>query len=199
MAGGGIGMIAQYLTNGEQSCLLPRKNLRVAMDLAEAEEALLLMKGTFDRRSIPFWLLCGTLLGAVRDGRFIDGDKDIDLGLYAGDLDRICPALAELRDIGFTIVRVLEDDSLVQVLWKTVYADLCLWRKADDGTWWCNDYFEPDDYFSKLRSIVFLGGNFRIPARAEEYLAERYRGKRWKRPDPSYKHAKFLHRKRRDP
>ncbi|NQU79391.1 LicD family protein [Candidatus Woesearchaeota archaeon] len=50
------------------------------MDMKEAEKLLKTVKFVFDRLKIPFWLRCGTLLAAVRDGKFIPWDDDIDLG-----------------------------------------------------------------------------------------------------------------------
>ncbi len=41
------------------------------------------VKNVLDSCSIPFWLEDGTLLGAVRDGRMIPWDRDIDLGAFA--------------------------------------------------------------------------------------------------------------------
>lgn len=40
------------------------------------------IKKVLDASSIPFWLEDGTLLGAVRDGRMIPWDHDIDLGSF---------------------------------------------------------------------------------------------------------------------
>ncbi len=40
------------------------------------------VKEVLDEKSIPFWLEDGTLLGAVRDGRMIPWDHDMDLGSF---------------------------------------------------------------------------------------------------------------------
>ena len=40
------------------------------------------IKEVLDKNSIPFWLEDGTMLGAVRDGRMIPWDHDIDLGSF---------------------------------------------------------------------------------------------------------------------
>ncbi len=40
------------------------------------------VKSVLDEKSIPFWLEDGTLLGAVRDGRMIPWDHDMDLGSF---------------------------------------------------------------------------------------------------------------------
>jgi hypothetical protein len=48
--------------------------------------ALLSVKGVFDRCGVPFFLACGTALGARREGRFIAHDGDIDVGVMYSDL-----------------------------------------------------------------------------------------------------------------
>lgn len=59
----------------------------VAKQLA-FQEALLSMKDVLDRQGIPFFLACGTALGARRNGCFIPYDEDIDLGIFYAELSR---------------------------------------------------------------------------------------------------------------
>jgi glycosyltransferase involved in cell wall biosynthesis len=40
------------------------------------------------QNDIKFWLMAGTLLGAVRDGKFIDHDSDIDIAIWAEDAQK---------------------------------------------------------------------------------------------------------------
>lgn len=40
------------------------------------------IKETLDEEMIEFWLECGTLLGAVRDGKFIPWEHDLDFGVF---------------------------------------------------------------------------------------------------------------------
>jgi len=40
------------------------------------------VKKILDAQNIEFWLDCGTLLGAVRDGKFISWEHDIDFGAW---------------------------------------------------------------------------------------------------------------------
>lgn len=53
-------------------------------------------KQVFDKYKIEFWLDWGTLLGAIRNGRLIDGDHDIDLCVWQKDLPKIKQACREL-------------------------------------------------------------------------------------------------------
>jgi phosphorylcholine metabolism protein LicD len=45
------------------------------------------IKTVLEAYNVEFWLECGTLLGAVRDGTFIPWEKDIDFGAWAEKVD----------------------------------------------------------------------------------------------------------------
>jgi len=55
----------------------------------ELVESLRQIKKIFDKHNIDFWLDFGTLLGAVRDKQIIPWDKDIDLGMWREDLQKL--------------------------------------------------------------------------------------------------------------
>lgn len=43
-------------------------------------------KEILEKHNIVFWLECGTLLGAVRDGRFISWEYDLDFGVWSKNI-----------------------------------------------------------------------------------------------------------------
>ena len=60
------------------------KNYNTNFDSKGEQEAVKLMidvKNIIENLSIDYWIEGGTLLGAVRDKRFIPWDNDIDLGI----------------------------------------------------------------------------------------------------------------------
>lgn len=63
---------------------------------------------------VSYWLDAGTLLGFVRDGRPLEGDKDADLGIHADSLEELEEALAMFED-GYTFHRETYDGLLTAV------------------------------------------------------------------------------------
>jgi len=61
--------------------------------MASRKEATLIdllrqVKETLDEHSVEFWLDCGTLLGAVRNGTFIPWEHDIDFGARQDNISK---------------------------------------------------------------------------------------------------------------
>jgi lipopolysaccharide cholinephosphotransferase len=64
------------------------------------------------RHGIPYFITCGTLLGAERDGGLIPWDNDIDLGIMADDWNKIYALKAEFEAVGLTLV---DDDHIWRI------------------------------------------------------------------------------------
>lgn len=93
------------------------------MDEKVAIEALKQIKEVLDKQGIEYWLDMGTLLGAVRDGKFIPWDHDIDLGAWHTQISKMHAVFQELNDRGFKsyievwngAVRILNKDWRVDI------------------------------------------------------------------------------------
>lgn len=59
------------------------------------------IKAVLDKNNINCWLDAGTLLGAVRNGKIIGWDHDIDLAMWYENVDRIVSIFPKLKKIGF--------------------------------------------------------------------------------------------------
>lgn len=68
------------------------------MDEKEAIYALKNIKKILEEEEVEFWLDCGTLLGAVRDGKFIPWDMDIDLGAYRTEYEKVKKAMKKIPE-----------------------------------------------------------------------------------------------------
>lgn len=52
-----------------------------------AEKAIQIVHDITEKEGVPYWLMFGTLLGAYREHGLIKHDDDIDLGMFAKDLN----------------------------------------------------------------------------------------------------------------
>ena len=68
-----------------------------------AKKNLQEVKAVFDKFDIRYWLDLGTLLGAVRDGKIIPWDDDIDFGVMDSSWEKIVSILPEFRKRGFFV------------------------------------------------------------------------------------------------
>lgn len=150
----------------------------IPMDLKQARITLFELKHLLDSLDIKFWLIKGTLLGVIRENRFMPSDNDIDLLVMRDSLsDRLLKAL-DSQDYNH---EMLSCPSLFYalVLRKT--------GRALSGFHF-NYYYEPEDIcivpvdqpelsaslYRGDHFVDFLGEQFRVPYPPEEWLARVY-------------------------
>ncbi|MCK4913255.1 MAG: LicD family protein [Planctomycetes bacterium] len=218
----------------------------------ELMELLRGVKNVLDEHNIKFWLECGTLLGAIRDGAFIPWEKDIDFGVWQDQFPKnIKNSVAEaFIEKGFrvwvtedcmtvknsdesfadinsyhldgnnAIVSRYDPNNIIGVLSYMFHKTLlspyyykinpfksqkefirsilvmisrilpAFLRKRlaallitiyDKAGTKAVPWVVPKHYISELSTTDFLGMEFNIPEKAEEYLAFRY-GEDWRTP-----------------
>lgn len=159
------------------------------MNTESAKQDLFEIKEVLDELKVKFFLVRGTLLGAIREKTFISSDMDMDLRMFARDWSpRICEHF-RLRKFQCGAVRRYPDKVAKLKLIKRVTTDLML-----------EHYYAPDDIYITLSVyhydgvtvtpaihfkedcfIDFLGKKFRIPNKAEDLLRLIY-GDSWRIP-----------------
>lgn len=60
------------------------------------KQALSEIGAIFNAANIPWWVDCGTCLGAYRYGGVIPWDQDIDIAIFMDDFENVCHALNQL-------------------------------------------------------------------------------------------------------
>ena len=183
--------LASIITNGESLSIeydfnyrKTRRNGKV-MDIGVARENLKLLKRVFDNNNIKFFLVCGTCLGAVRNGDFIPYDTDTDIGVYRKDKLKIASVIKELNEVGLIPIRATQDDSLLTLMRDDEYIDIGFFRKTIDSkgniSWNSDNNPVAGDHFDCLSEIEFIGEKFFVPSDVKNYLKKIY-GVTWKIP-----------------
>lgn len=104
------------------------------MDEKKAVENLRDIKGILDDAGVRYWLDYGTLLGAVRDGKFIPWDTppDTDLGTMCTDVYKVIAKLPQMEQKGFTVEIT---DSAIYVCRQSVCVDISVLRLKEGSAW----------------------------------------------------------------
>jgi len=122
------------------------------MNEYNAIEILTDVKNTLEKYSITFWLDCGTLLGAIRDGKMISWDHDIDIGMWFKDINKINEAMEEFKDKGYTIqYRHINGDTIpVGLMIGDIEVEFLILNPKDDEK----------HYYNCIMPIHFVGKFF---------------------------------------
>jgi len=93
-----------------------------------AIEILRRIKEVFDKYDIEYWLDYGTLLGAVRDGKFISWDTDIDLGTWSKYASSILLADKEFQNSGFGVYPINKYRIIIEKKQSGMHADIWIYH-----------------------------------------------------------------------
>lgn len=133
-------------------------------------------------QGLDWFINCGTLLGAVRDGDFIDWDLDIDAMMHRKHEGLFPQIIKCLRAKGFTANYVIcrdlrpqikELQHFIQIRYKGISGHIGV-RKPGD--------FKGKGYW-KFGKVKLRGVEFPCPGNVEKFLEEKY-GKDWRTPKP---------------
>lgn len=143
---------------------------------------------------VNVFIISGTLLGCVRDGRILEHDKDFDLGVIGWEAQfDVAQALLKSQNYTFSTQRLKGQNLylLGAVHVPTGYAfDIFFFHengnKYRHGIQFQLEYTIHYEFTKfTLREKEFLGHSFLIPDDYELFLEENY-GKGWRTPDPNY-------------
>jgi tetratricopeptide (TPR) repeat protein len=158
------------------------------LDRKLARQALLDLKKVLDGAGVEFFLRSGTLLGCMREGNFLEHDKDIDIGVFETvDKNTLLGLItaseyftqpadphAEQNTVSFSVQHR-----------NTTGFDIYFYR--DTGDHYTTDCFIPGRAYTKtftrfsLKPVKFIGTSFLAPDNPDLYLTELYGN--WKEPD----------------
>lgn len=142
-----------------------------------AEEDLKLIKKLLDGFALPFCLIGGTCLGAIRDKDFIAWDFDIDIAVLKKDIS-IDTKTEIYKKLVEDFPRLTAEGPNRRIIFahRKVRTDIYFWDKiTSEGS------HDPPRFFEHLRKIKFRGINCLVPNPPEPYLETKY-GADWRTP-----------------
>jgi hypothetical protein len=159
------------------------------IDVESFRQALVAVLELTSAAGLDVCLLCGTLLGAIRDGDIIRHDKDIDLGIDASVTPIMLDAVMS-KDDRFQRGTSLADDTVVPYyVFNNIAIDFFRLYREKDLLWygltWHGHLVRFRHQPFGLRDFTFLGVPTKIPEDTECYLVEAY-GEDWRTPDPYF-------------
>ena len=168
------------------------KEGKLSMDLDVSKRNLIDIKIIFDQNKLVFWLIYGTLLGAIRDQNFISFDGDIDIGIHEENKNDFKRCIPQILSKGFSLIRITEEEDLVTFMRDDEYIDIGIFRKEFDINgklfYAYQNHKEYSPSFENLVDIKFLGKVFKI-SKYSHSLLKRWYGNDWltvKRNFPAY-------------
>lgn len=162
----------------------PRKSVIARYSRGRAERALLDMNRVLKDADIDMFLVSGTLLGFVREGRLLGHDKDIDVGIWEDvPRDRLTAVVKASGLFNFITSRCADIIRLRHV--NGIPVDLFYHYREAGTCWhggvkmrWYNTPFT-------LAEVDFLGVSFKVPADHRRYFVENY-GDDWEVSKPNF-------------
>jgi len=152
---------------------------RKLIDIQVSKQNLLDVKQLLDVNRVPFGIIYGTLLGAVREQNFLAHDDDVDTFILDENREKLLALLFEFRKIGFEVARYEGD--VLSIIRNDDYIDIYVFRKNIFGNRVCNGDSLNSKYLETFDRIDFLGAQFNTPKNYISFLEKAY-GRNWRIP-----------------
>lgn len=167
----------------------------------------------FKEINLTYFLILGTLLGAIREQRFIPIDKDMDIGVFYEEYNEKKDKLIQLlENKNFSIYRKFHDkqselndmDTGINIkknLTEIIHCDVCAFKKIKNWRYYPRQlshknkaqgiFIYPAKEMENLKEINFYQKKVLVFTNSELILELTY-GKDWTIPHKEFKASKFL-------
>lgn len=158
------------------------------------------MDDIFNEVDLRYFLYLGTLLGAIREQRFLPIDKDLDVAVFQEEFDEKLIELYRLFKKNQFIVKWKYHNAKAEkagiktglkIYKYSIHCDICCFSKIKNWRYYPRDKVQellvyPAKILENLKEIEFYGRKVKVPFHAEKILELSY-GQDWKIP-----HKKFI-------
>jgi len=151
-----------------------------------------LLQGTaiLDHIGVPYFLMFGTLLGIIREGKLLASDIDVDVGVF---IENLSPKKkARILDTAFLRNEMPSSLPCSHMFWEfrngtrfdifpfyIIGDKCCASMQREYGLWWPKKYFK-----RPLNKIEYLGRKWDIPHQPEKVLTHYYGD--WKKENKKF-------------
>lgn len=135
---------------------IKNKNIKEKLMLKNLKDA----KKILDEEGVEYWLDYGTLLGAMREGKIIEWDCDIDFGTFNYNWEKIFSTLYKFKEKGFRIkpIRNMQVDG--KIFYRKILLsryeydiDIAFYHLKDEN--FIDPWMNPRGLFSKILNIAY--------------------------------------------
>jgi len=131
------------------------------MNEKTAVEMLKNVKKSFDEHDVLFWLRDGTVLGAVRDKKFIDWDTDIDIATWSKDFDKLKLVQEDMNNLGYeTLLHTNEIPYSLNIVKDDCNMDIASYDLTNGNV--STIYVEPKGVFGQFLNYMLWVLNLRV-------------------------------------
>ncbi|WGE87428.1 hypothetical protein NYR88_09800 [Actinobacillus equuli subsp. haemolyticus] len=148
--------------------------------------ALADLKKVLDHKNIPFFLISGTLLGCIREGKLLGHDKDIDVGVW--DEYSYEELANNLATSGYFYVVPTRTKHLIMLRHVNgIIIDVFIHYREPNDYWHAGVKIKWHNSPFNLVYTNFLGQQYLIPENYDLYLTENYGD--WRTPKTKFDSA----------
>ena len=189
------------LDKGKNINLDKKVRIRSNEELEVRKVEFLKICNLLDKLEIRYFLQTGILLGAIRHKDFIPWDWDVELSVYANEVEpRMDQLISEIEQLGFKIEKYYRELSRLKIDFigkfsrdTTVYTIQGRNHNKEEKVFWRNKFRVPDHLFNKMSKIKLFEKDHFAPDPPESYLTHQYG--EWKKPLQTSDKSIYLTRK----
>lgn len=123
---------------------------------------------TLQKIGITHWLQGKTMLGIYKHKSLIENDSDEDVGTDIKNVEIVClQAIPELEKIGFQVIRATPNNSMVTIMRKNRYIDICFFSTSGSQYYYEQKRF-PKHFYEKIIYINVNNFLYPVPKLAKE-------------------------------